>query len=145
MAKDSAVAAYRPNVQCYVYWGVTGSGKSHTAFEEAAALIGPTDVYVKAPSTKWWDGYRGEGSVIIDEFDGQIGITHLLRWLDKYPCRVEEKGGDLPLAATCFWICSNIDPENWYPTAPPAQKDALRRRLTAVVHYAVPFGQLGNQ
>ena len=65
--------------------------------------------------------------------------------MDKYPCRVEEKGGDIPLVVNKFWICSNIDPDNWYPTAPQAQRDALRRRFTNVVHFAIPYGQVGNQ
>jgi len=68
--------------------------------------------------------------VIIDEFDGQIGITHLLRWLDKYPCSVEVKGGTLPLKATHFWITSNKPPELWFPEAAVAQVEALMRRIT---------------
>jgi len=85
--------------------------------------------YIKSSSNKWWDGYRGESSVIIDEFDGQIGITHLLRWLDKYPCSVEVKGGTLPLVATDFWITSNKPLEQWFPEASSAQVLALERRV----------------
>ena len=35
-----------------VFWGDTGSGKSHTAWEEAGVAA-----YSKDPTTKWWDGY----------------------------------------------------------------------------------------
>jgi len=71
----------------------------------------------------------GQTKVIIDEFDGQIGITHLLRWMDKYPCSVEVKGGTLPLMATDFWITSNKPLEQWYPDASTNQVEALKRRV----------------
>lgn len=133
ICKDHSVAPFRQNVEVNVYYGVTGSGKSHRAFEEAA---GHGPYYVKSPTTKWWDGYRGEKNVIIDEFRGVISIEHLLKWLDKYPCRVEEKGGDLPLQATRFWLLSNKEPYNgWYPDVDLETRLALGRRLTNVVKF----------
>lgn len=121
---------FRMNLDVNVYWGPTGTGKSHSAWTEAQAF---GDVYIKQPSTKWWDGYSGEENVIIDEFCGEIGITHLLRWLDKYPCSVEVKGSQVALRAKRFWICSNIEPRLWY-TCPMAQQEALTRRLLNVVN-----------
>lgn len=140
--KDFDVAPYRPGITVSVYWGVTGSGKSHRAFEEAAA---DGDFYVKGPTTKWWDSYRGEKTVIIDEFRGVIGIEHLLKWLDKYPCYVEEKGGQLPLLATKFIICSNLDPRQWYSTVDIATQDALRRRFTTCLEFAFPYNVPRNE
>jgi len=134
--KDYDVAPYRPDISVSVYWGITGSGKSHRAFEEAEAS---GSFYVKGPTTKWWDSYRGEKTVIIDEFRGVIGIEHLLKWLDKYPCYVEEKGGQLPLQATKFIICSNLDPRQWYSTVDLATQDALRRRFTTCLEFAFPY------
>lgn len=112
-----------------VYWGPTGTGKSHRAWEEASMLA-----YPKPPTTKWWDGYQPEKHqhVVIDEFDGQVGITHLLRWFDKYPCVVEQKGGGCCLIAKKIWITSNIDPQQWFPDGKPAQVAALMRRLKIV-------------
>lgn len=115
----------RPVPQVKVYWGVTGSGKSHRSFEEA----GP-EAYVKSASNKWWDGYRGQDCVVIDEFVGLIDITHLLRWFDRYPMFVEIKGGTTPLKAHRFWLTSNVDPDKWYPNANCDQHAALMRRLT---------------
>lgn len=129
IAKDHSRAPFRPTIECKVFWGVTGSGKSHRAFEESGMAENPEEVYVKPPTSKWWDGYRGEDKVIIDEFRGDIGISHLLRWLDKYPCYVEEKGGQLPLKATKFWICSNLCPHDWYKHEDCATIRALERRL----------------
>lgn len=137
--KDYSVAVARPGTTCVVFWGATGTGKSHRAWAEAG-----DNCYIKSPSTKWWDGYRGEENVLIDEFTGQIGITNLLRWIDKYPCRVEEKGGDQPLKAIRFWICSNTDPREWYSAdqSPAVQNaiPALMRRIQ-ITHFNAPFGQ----
>lgn len=38
-----------------VFWGITGSGKSHRAWGEAGL-----HAYGKDPRTKWWCGYRGK-------------------------------------------------------------------------------------
>jgi len=107
-----------------VYWGRTGTGKSRSAWSEAGL-----DAYPKDPRTKWWDGYCGECNVVIDEFRGAIDIVHLLRWLDRYPVRVERKGGAVVLRATKIWFTSNIHPDFWYPEIDQLTRDALKRRL----------------
>lgn len=48
---------------CQLFVGPTGTGKSKRAWEESGV-----DTYIKNPNTKWWDGYKGETHVIIDEF-----------------------------------------------------------------------------
>jgi len=92
------------------------------------------DAYPKAPSTKWWDGYRGHKNVVIDEFRGEVGIGHLLRWFDRYPVLVEVKGGSVVLKATHFWITSNLSPDAWYPNLDEETKSALKRRLN-ITHF----------
>lgn len=129
---DQPFAAVR---SCRVYWGATGTGKSRLAHEQA----GLVDTYVKDPCTKFWCGYRGEGNVIIDEFRGRIDISHLLRWLDRYPIRVEIKGSSRPLRATRFWITSNVGPDEWYPEADHETRLALLRRLEVTHFPAIEF------
>jgi hypothetical protein len=107
-----------------VFWGRTGTGKSRLAWEEAGL-----EAYSKDPRTKWWDGYLGQANVVIDEFRGTIDIAHLLRWLDRYPVRVENKGGSVSLSATRFWFTSNLDPRLWYPDVDSETVDALVRRI----------------
>lgn len=114
---------------CRVFWGATGTGKSRRAWDEAGM-----DSYAKDPLTKWWCGYNGEQNVVIDEFRGVLSIAHLLRWLDRYPVRVETKGASQPLKATQFWITSNLDPRLWYPDADDETKQALLRRLN-ITHF----------
>lgn len=110
-----------------VYWGPTATGKSHKAWTEA----GPS-AYGKDPRSKFWYGYHGQTNVIIDEFRGGIDISHLLRWLDKYPLLVEVKGSSCACAAENIWITSNLHPNAWYPDLDAATVEALCRRLEIV-------------
>lgn len=111
----------------FVFWGPTGVGKSRRAWEEAGLTAYPKD-----PRSKFWDGYRGQEHVVIDEFRGDIDIGHVLRWFDRYPVIVEVKGSAQVLRATTYWITSNTPPEEWYRNVPninQATIDALFRRL----------------
>lgn len=116
--------------EVYVYWGRTGAGKSRLAWEEAGL-----EAYPKDPNTKFWDGYVGQESVVIDEFRGSISISHLLRWLDRYPVIVEVKGSSCVFNAKSLWITSNLSPDEWYPDLDQETKSALRRRFTKVIHF----------
>lgn len=115
--------------ECVVYWGSTGLGKSRTAWAEAGM-----DAYPKIPSTKFWDGYRGQEHVVIDEFRGCVSVEHLLRWLDRYPILVEIKGSAVVLKAKKVWITSNLHPKDWYPTLDELTLAALLRRIK-ITHF----------
>lgn len=118
-----------------VYWGKTGTGKSHKAWAELGM-----DAYPKDPRTKFWDGYNGQTNVIIDEFRGAIDISHILRWLDKYPVIVEVKGSSTVLKAKKIILTSNIHPRDWYPQLDTETMEALLRRLRVVQFH----GSLNN-
>lgn len=115
---------------CEVYWGKTNTGKSRRAWELAGV-----DAYPKDPRSKWWCGYNGNANVVIDEFRGAIDISHLLRWLDRYPVSVETKGGAMPMKSTKFFITSNIPPQRWYTDVDEETLNALLRRFTRVIHF----------
>lgn len=123
---DNCQPPVRPDISVNVYWGESGIGKTRRAWHEAGAV---EDVYIKNPNTKWWDGYRGQKTVIIDEFIGRIDISYILTWFDRYPALVEVKGYSTPLLATTFFVTSNVDPRDWYTEINSAQKDGLMRRL----------------
>jgi hypothetical protein len=129
-----SVPGWRREINVFCYWGDTGTGKTRRAFDEAGERF-----YIKNPNTKWWDGYKGEENVIIDEFDGLIGITYLLRWFDIYPCTAEIKASQVALKALNFWITSNKDPREWYPNATIQQNAALLRRMKTIIHFQNPF------
>lgn len=126
---DHCQPPFRHGISVLVYWGGSGLGKTRRAWHEAGE-----EAYIKDPCTKWWDGYRGQKRVIIDEFTGVINIAHILRWIDRYPCMAEIKGCSIPLEATEFWITSNIDPRQWYPDINEHQLEALLRRMS-ITHF----------
>lgn len=114
--------------QVYVFCGRTETGKSRRAWSEAGL-----DAYPKDPRTKFWDGYRDQEHVVIDEFRGSIDVSHLLRWFDRYPCLVEIKGSATSLVAKKIWITSNLHPDYWFPDLDIETKNALLRRLQITV------------
>lgn len=118
-----------------LFTGVTGSGKSHAAWAEFPGA------FPKDPRTKWWTGYQGQTAVIIDEFRGGVDISHLLRWLDKYPCLVETKGSSMPLSATDFILTSNTEPSQWYPELDVVTMAALMRRLE-ITYFNEPYVEI---
>lgn len=125
---DAMELPWRHDIQCFLYWGEPGTGKTRRAFEEAGDTV-----FVKTATTKWWDGYRNEENVIIDDFSGLIRPEYLKTWLDRYPCSVEVKGGAVPLNARRIWITSNHPVEKWYQNE--VDQKAIRRRFTNVVHF----------
>jgi len=91
------------------------------------------DAYWKISSNKWWDGYKGEDTVIIDELSTEcISIAKLLTWFDKYKCSVEVKGGTIGLRATKFIITSNLNLDELLANEKDKHKDAFRRRVETV-------------
>jgi len=112
-----------------VFWGRSGTGKSRRAWE-----LGGPNAYPKDPNSKFWDGYQSEQIVIMDEFRGKIDISHILRWFDRYPVRVEIKGSSVPLKAETIYVTSNLDPRQWYPELDNDTLEALLRRLN-ITHF----------
>lgn len=125
---DAMQLPWRHDIECYLYWGEPGTGKTRRAFEEAGQ-----SVYVKTATTKWWDGYKNETNIIIDDFSGLIRAEYIKTWLDRYPCSVEVKGGALPLNARKIWVTSNHPIDKWYDNE--VDQKAIRRRFTNVVHF----------
>lgn len=92
-------------------YGPTGTGKTHTAFEENPGY------YLKLTDGKWYDGYNHEEVIIVEE----VGLKqaehaeHYKRLLDKYPFRVETKGGSMNIRPRKVVITSNYHPREIWP------------------------------
>lgn len=105
------------------YYGGTGVGKSHTAYEN----YNPDTHYVKPMGEKdvgWWDGYTGQETVIINEFRGQLPYSELLDLMDKWPKFVSRRGREpVPFLAKRLIITSALPPGEVYHNL--AERDSL--------------------
>jgi len=113
-----------------VIWGLSGAGKTFKVkqlcaeiengdFEATYWLHAPTDRRV------WWDGYSGQRTVIIDEFEGWMANTFMKRLLDENPFKVETKFGFVEFVAERIFITSNRCPTRWWRRG----LGAVRRRI----------------
>lgn len=91
-------------------WGAPGTGKTTLARN----WIGMGTPYIK-PQNKWWDGYRGEWTVILDDLDTGVLGHYLKIWADKWSCTGEIKGGTVPLQHRVFIVTSNYHPLDLWP------------------------------
>jgi len=115
----------------HVFTGATGTGKTRAVYDAHP----PDQIYsVAGYKPLWFDGYNDEPVILLDEFDGTMDISMLLKVLDRmeYALRVPIKGGFAEAAWKEVYICSNLGPEMWYPQATPSQYAALERRFTDV-------------
>ena len=113
--------------QVCLYIGPSGTGKTSMALALGGRKQGIC--YTKDPNTKYWDGYLGHSSVVIDEYRGAISISHLLRWLDPHPLILECKFGAMAANYEKVAITTNLDPRNWYPALDGYTLHALLRRM----------------
>lgn len=110
------------------YFGPTGTGKSHDVYAEFP------DHY-RVLTHKWWDGYRGHDVVLVDDFRASwCRFEELLRLTDKYPFRVEYKGGSCEVQFRTLIITSALSPQEAYP-AVGEDLGQLRRRINVVRQY----------
>lgn len=119
------------------YWGPTGTGKTRKAFYEANHLdMG--NVYIKSSNNKWFDGYDGERIIIFDDLRSSwFEYSFLLKLLDRYPTRVECKGGSRQWKAERIYVTSPFKPEEMYSSMQERDldKDSIQqliRRVTKV-------------
>lgn len=104
-------------------WGASGVGKSKLAYEMAK----DDDTYEK-DGEKWWDGYDGHETVIIDDFRASnMKFNYLLKLLDRYPMRVEFKGGYRQMLAKKIIITTILHPESVYQVDDEPLKQLIRR------------------
>jgi hypothetical protein len=113
----------------YWYFGPTGTGKSKKASEF-------NDVYWK-DDTKWWEGYDRQETVVLDDFRASnVKFNHLLKLLDRYPMRVENKGGYRQLNSKTIIITTNRHPKDCYNLT-DEQIEKLLRRIDVIEHFII--------
>lgn len=96
---------------CDWYWGPTGVGKSHTCFHG----YDPDKCYILPNDRGWWDGYKGQEIVIINEYRGWIPYDELLQLIDKWPYNVRRRNREpTPFTSKHVIITCSMPPEDIY-------------------------------
>lgn len=114
-------------------YGPTGVGKTKMALDICKEEPNwEDDTWISGNTLRWWQGYRGQSNVIIDEFRKDYCTFHeLLRILDRYPYQVEYKGGSTWLQAKRIIITSCYAPTFVYQSREDVGQ--LIRRITKII------------
>lgn len=116
------------------HWGPTGSGKTRGVLE---SVDEPQDVFRVTDYKHPFDGYRGQKTLLLEEFRSSLPIEQMLVYLDGYyhelPCRYANKvsGWDK------VFIVTNIPMDQQYRSVQerhPETWAAWMRRIDAQVH-----------
>lgn len=109
--------------------GPPGVGKTKWAYDHYPDLF-----ELAIGSSVWFDGYHGQETVLLDEFEGEMPLTSALKVLDPYYVRMA------PIKGSFVWwnpsriiVTSNTHPANWYKwTGREVKEEALRRRFSKI-------------
>jgi hypothetical protein len=113
--------------EVYWFYGPSGTGKSHTARIQAG-----DDAYYHMSGTKWYEGYDGQSHVVFEEVrHDTFSIREFLLLADKYPYRVECKGGSRQFRAKRVWITSPYSPKDVFGDS--EQFLQIARRVTKLI------------
>lgn len=88
-------------------WGKSGTGKTREATESNPSF------YMKDGSM-WWDGYKQQQVIVIDDFDGAWPFRDFLRLLDRYPYQGQVKGGYVKINSPLIYITCEFHPSEFW-------------------------------
>lgn len=113
------------------YYGPTGSGKTWSAHSEFPGLY-------TCLTYKWWDGYEAQETILIDDFRPVwCKWEELLRLTDRYPFRVEYKGGSREVKFKRVIITAPTTPEEMFAGYVAEDIGQLIRRIGTRREFAV--------
>lgn len=125
------------NTELWIFYGESGTGKSHSAFAIGRELGGVTQPLFGV-SGIWWDDYSGQPAVILDEFKCNLPLGLLKRLADQYEITLDRKGrGSCHFNSKVIIITTNLDPETFYRSEKVTEEEraALARRVTWQVRF----------
>lgn len=131
-ARDRKALGKKPR-ELEVLWlyGPAGSGKTSLAVD-----LGGEDFYRVTDYSHAFDGYAGEKTLVLDEFDGQFSLDLLLNVLDVWPLSLPARYANRQAAYTRVILVSNEAPSSFYSWAAWSRREALARRVHEVIRVA---------
>ncbi len=112
------------NNNVLIFVGPTGAGKTTTAWADYP------DAYKGSWPTGnrwWWPNYKGQETVIFDEFRENISYQQILALFDIHPMSIEYKGGNTENVSKRIIVTTIRDPKSWYGRV--QDKTELQRRI----------------
>lgn len=119
---------YRMDIKVVVLYGTPGSGKTWAAMHPE----GHDSVYKKPIGNQWFDGYKGQKRLVLDEYNGYLTWSMLLQVTDVYPLQVDVKTTFTAAHWTEVYITTNKWPRYWYKDVP--EWGAFTRRVSKWIH-----------
>ena len=116
-------------LKVFIYIGGPGTGKTRLIYE---IENDPYNVMEPINGAIWFDGYRGQEAIILDDFYGWIKYHTLLQLLDGYPMQLPIKGSTIWKNWNRVYITSNKEVRDWYTRD---DISALTRRITSITHF----------
>lgn len=133
MAEKESKKMIPPEITVII--GDAGAGKTRLVYEKHDI----DDIYRiitgdGSDGSLWWDGYNGQDVILIDDFNNDIKLGYMLQLLDRYPMRLQVKGGTTYRCATKIYITTNLELHQWYPNCQSRHSEAIRRRIHNVIN-----------
>jgi len=122
-------------IKCVLVTGNARTGK--TMFTEHLALSHGGGYY-RHSLGGFWDGYRGESVVILEDFRGSsLSFGDFKRIVDRYAVRVHIKGTSCQMAATVFYITTNFEVKDWWDhQVTGGDLTPITGRITEVLYFS---------
>ncbi len=116
------------NTEVRVWWGVTGSGKTH----DARKWLDNDYDAVEYTESGFFNGYKNNPNVLFDDFTpGMIKRNIMLTMCDQYKMTANVKGGERKWNPRKIAITSNYNPTTWYYGP---ENEAILRRFDKITH-----------
>jgi len=75
--------------------------------------FGQENIYSK-DNTPWWDGYRQQQVIMIDDFEDDIPYRTLLKMIDRYQYQGQIKGGYVHINSPQMVITCEFPPSHFW-------------------------------
>lgn len=130
-------------VHSIIIWGDAGTGKTTWANYIGERKWGKGEIYNftkvgGCKETLWFNGYRGERCLIMDDISGRtMPFEYMLKITGNDPLTIEKKGGSEEAMWESVIITSNYDPYTWYGKVweeNEESRNAFFRRIATIIH-----------